>query len=428
MASQPNILDPSQLQSVIGWLEEQHRQDRQEIARLGSEVDRLAATLRDQAEQLLALRASVEEGRTVVERVPIVDEAIKQTREQVAGLITRFDEHAQRSTQTLLLRAADAERDRKVLGDLSQTVARLEHEDRQLAARLQVVADEGRRDRAVALELPKAIEQLQSRLHVVAHRADQIEEVAKRAESTAHQQRDELEAIRTEQARAAQWRQLTDLRWTRQVAEWQSAIDNWRQAAEEQGRPVQHLLQQVAQARDEVRATQGALADQARRLDDAIAATSRVDAAVAQQREAIGRMEAALDAQRRRFDEQASAQLRLDEAVGRVVEQRMASDRAREEQFRQIDELRTQLRATEQELSRARRELAEGQAALEGEAANLRALANEAIERLDAVARRLDARITELSRLLQAQRQRTVVDLEHQMRELDDLLNRSDPA
>src|SRR5581483_5768880 len=392
MPSQPNILDQSQLQSMIGWLEEQHRQDRQEITRLGSEVDRLAEMLREQGEQLLALRATVEDGRTVVERVPIVDEAIRQTREQVAELISRFEEHAQRSAQTLLLRAADAERDRKVLGDLSQTVARLEHEDRQLAARLQVVVDEGRRDRAVALELPKAIEELQSRLHIVAHRADQIEEVAKRAESTAHQHRDELEAIRTEQARAAQWRQLTDLRWTRQVAEWQSAIDNWRQTAEEQGRPVQHLLQQLAQARDEVRTTQSALADQTRRLDDAIAATGRLDATVAQQREAIGRIEAALDAQRRRFDEQASAQLRLDEAVGRVVEQRMASDRAREDQLR---------------------ELAEGQAALQDEAASLRSLANEASERLDAIARRLDARITELSRLLQAQRQRTVVDLEH---------------
>jgi chromosome segregation ATPase len=425
MASQPNVLDHSQLQSLVGWLEEQHRQDREELARLGTELDRLTTTLREQANELGNLRATVDHGQTTLERVPLVDESVRQAREHLADLLARFDEHTQKAAQTLLLRAADAERDRKVLNDLIHTVARLEHDDQTLAARVQVVADEGRRVGAAAAEVPKALESLESRISAFTHRAEQIEEASRRLDAAAQLQRQELEAIRTEQARAAQWRQLTDLRWTRQVSEWQTAIDNWRQAAEEHSRPVQHLIQQVGQARDEVRSAQGQIGEQARRLDDVAATATRLDNTLAQHREALARIEQVLDAQRRRFDEQASAQLRLDESVGRVTEQRAATERSIEEQTRQLDELRTALRLTDAELARTRQELVEGHTAIRGDSETIRGLANQALVRLDEAARSVEARFAELSHLLQSHRQRAVIELEQEMRELGDLAARS---
>lgn len=425
MASQPNVLDHSQLQSLVGWLEEQRRQDREEIARLGSELERLSTTIREQSAELSELRATVEQGQTTIERMPLVDDGVKQTREQLAELVSRFDEHTQKAAQTLLLRAADAERDRKVLNDLAQSVSRLERDEQALAARVQVVADEARRISAGAADLPKGIAALESRFAAFVNRADQIEEAARRLDAAAQLQRQEMEAIRTEQARSAQWRQLTDLRWTRQVSEWQTSIDNWRQAAEEHSRPVQHLIQQVGQARDEVRSAQGQLVEQVRRIDDLTAVSVRLDNTLAQHREAIARIEQVLDGQRRRFDEQASAQLRLDESIGRVSEQRAATERSIEDQARQLDELRTALRLTEAELGRTRQDLLDGHGALRHDADAIRGLASQALQRLDEAARLVEARFAELGDLLQAQRQRTVIELEQEMRELAELASRA---
>lgn len=425
MASQPNVLDHAQLQSLVGWLEEQHRQDRAEITRLGSELERFTALLREQSSQLADLRATVEQSQATVERVPLVDEGVRQMREQVAELLARFDEHTQRAAQTLLLRAADAERDRKVLNDLAQTVARLEHDGHALASRLQVVTDEARRAIGSIAEVPKNLDALAARQQTLVQRAEHFDELAKRIDQAAQQQRQEMDAIRTEQARAGQWRQLTDVRWTRQVAEWQGAIDNWRQAAEEHARPVQHLIQQVGQARDEVRAAQSELGEQSRRLDELAAGVARLDSALAQHREAIARIDQVLDGQRRRFDEQASAQLRLDEAIGRATDQRAAADRQIEDHARQIDELRTNLRMSDAELGRTREELAGNTAALERESESVRGLAGQALQRLDEAARAVEARFAELSHLLQAQRQRTVMELEQEMRELNELALRA---
>ena len=425
MASQPNVLDHAQLQSLVGWLEEQHRLDRAEITRLSTELDRLSGLIREQSSQLADLRATVESNQTTVERVPLVDDSVRQTREHLAELVARFDEHTQKAAQALLLRAADAERDRKVVNDLVQTVGRLEHEDHAIAARLQVVTDEARRAVASIADLPKMVDSIAARQQALTQRADHFDEVARRLETADQAQRQEMEAIRTEQARGAQWRQLTDVRWTRQVAEWQGAIDNWRQAAEEHARPVQHLIQQVGQARDEVRSAQGQIGEQARRLDDLAAGLTRLDSALSQHREAISRVDQVLDAQRRRFDEQASAQLRLDEAIGRATDQRAAADRLIDDHAHQIDELRTALRLTDGEAARTRQELVEATGVLQRDAEEIRVLANQALVRLEETGRGVEVRFAELSQLLQAQRQRAVIELEQEMRELGELSARA---
>src|SRR5262245_10774678 len=313
MATQPNTLDLAQLQGIVNWLEDQQRQDRDVIARLTQEVERLALLTKEQASQIIELRGALEEGRSSLARLPLVDEAIKHERDQVSQLTERFDSHTQQIAHALMLRSADAERDRKLVSELAQSVAQLEREDQALASRFKVLIDEQRRDRAQVESYPKSIEELQERISSVSHRAEQTDEAIKRVDNLGQAHSQEFEAIRTEQARASQWRQLSELRATRQVAEWQQLIDNWRQTLEEQQRPIQYLTAQLTQVREEIRATANQIGDQTRRQDDGSAAVTRLDSGLAQAREAIARLEQATDAQRRRFDEQASAQLRLDE-------------------------------------------------------------------------------------------------------------------
>ncbi|HEY3110298.1 MAG TPA: hypothetical protein VGL23_16175 [Chloroflexota bacterium] len=428
MATQPNTLDLAQLQGIVTWLEDQLRQDRDVIGRLTQEIERLALLTKEQATQLVDLRGALEESRAALARLPLVDEAIKQEREQVSQLTERFDSHSQQIAHALMLRSADAERDRRQVGELGQVVAQLERDDQALSARFKILTDEERRYRARLESLPKTIEELEERLGAVGHRAEQAEEAIKRVDNLGQAHAQELETIRGEQARAAQWRQLTDLRAARQVAEWQQMIDNWRQTVEDQQRPVQYLTTQLAQAREESRVVANQMAEQARRQDDVGAALARLDTGLSQAREAVARLEQATDAQRRRFDEQASAQLRLDEALGRAGEHRQELAGTVQSQSRQIDALDSALRALEGSLLRAREELQIGQADLRQQSEAMRVQLQQTAERIEAAALAFQGRVLDFERMSQEHRQRLASELEQQSRELGELAARLRPG
>jgi chromosome segregation ATPase len=428
MATQPNTLDLAQLQGIVTWLEDQQRQDREVIGRLTQEVERLAQLTKAQATQIVELRGALEEGRSALARLPLVDDAIKHEREQVGQLTDRFDSHTQQIAHALMLRSADAERDRKVVGELGQVVAQLEREDQALAARFKVLMDEERRDRAQLESLPKAIEELQERIVGVGHRVEQADEAIKRVENLGQAHSQELETIRTEQARTVQWRQLADLRATRQVAEWQQMIDNWRQTVEDQQRPVQYLTAQLTQVREEIRATVNQISDQARRQDDVSAALARLDTGLSQAREAVARLEQATDAQRRRFDEQASAQLRLDEALGRAGEHRQELAGIVQAQSRQIDAIDSALRGLEASLVRTREDLQIGQTDLRQQSDSIRVQLHQTAERIEAAAQGFQVRVIDFERMSQEHRQRLASELEQQSRELGELAARFRPG
>jgi chromosome segregation ATPase len=428
MASQPNTLDAAQLQGIVAWLEDQQKADREQIARLAAEVERLTLISKEQAVQVVELRSALDEGRTSLARLPLLDQALKQEREQVVELRDRFDGHTQQITQALLLRAADAERDRKLLGEQGQAIQQLEREQQTQTSRFRALADEVRRDRAQVESLPKSIDELVARVSQVAHRIEQTDDSVRRSTNLSQANHDELEGIRSEQAKAAQWRQLTELRWTRQVAEWQQMIENWRAAADEAAKPVQHLHTQVGQLRDELRTRTGDIADQVRRIEDAHAALGRLDSALAQTRESIARLEQGTDAQRRRFDEQASAQLRLDESIGRVVDARQATEGAVQAQARQIEVLQADLRAVEASVTRVRSDLTDGQQGLRADSEAIRTQVTQSIERIEAAARSLVERLLEAQRASQEHRQRLAIELEAQARELGELAARLRPA
>jgi hypothetical protein len=428
MATQPNTLDLAQLQGIVTWLEDQQRHDREVIGRLSQEVERLAQLTKEQATQIVELRGALDEGRSALARLPLVDDAIKHERDQVSQLTERFDAHSQQIAQALMLRSADAERDRKLVAELSQVVAQLEREDQALSARFKILVDEERRDRVQIEALPKAIDELQERISLVGHRTDQVEEAIKRADNLGQAHAQELETIRVEQSRATQWRQLSELRATRQVAEWQQMIDNWRQTVEDQQRPVQYLTAQLAQVREEIRTTANLVSDQARRQDDVTAVLARLDAGLAQAREALARLEQATDAQRRRFDEQASAQLRLDEAIGRAGEHRQELAGIMQGQGRQIDAIDSALRALEASLVRTREDLQIGQTDLRQQSDAIRHQLQQTAERIEAAAQAFQSRVFDFERISQEHRQRLASELEQQSRELGELAARFRPG
>jgi chromosome segregation ATPase len=427
MASQPDTLDYAQLRSVVAWLEEQRKADREETGRLAAEVERLTAGLREQAATVEHLRGELAAERAGGERVPLIDEAVRQLREQIGHLSGRVDDHAQQTATTLQVRAADAERDRRQLADVTQLASQLERDAQATAARMKAVAEELRRGGTQLADLPRQLGEADGRIGALSHRFAQIDEQVRRLDGLGSAMKQEMELVRTENAKVGHWQQLADLRWTRHLAEWQQTVDNWRQTAEEQAKPVQQLLVQLGQHREELRALQGVLGEQQRRVDEFGASLTRVESAAAQQREGLTRLEQVMEAQRRRFDEQASAQLRLDDALGRGSDQAHHLELSLEEQGRLVEEARGGLRALEAALAQLRDEvaarLASTRAELDGDVAKL----GEHVDALREGAHRAENGVREFARAAREHRQRLGIELERQANELGELLGR-DPG
>ncbi|HEY3080734.1 MAG TPA: hypothetical protein VGM69_12635 [Chloroflexota bacterium] len=421
MATQPHALDGGQLHTIVAWLEDQRRQDREELVRLAAELERLGQAGREQAVQVVELRAQVDDDRTALQRLPLLDEALRDARDQLGLAVDRNDQQSQQVTQTLLLRAADAERDRKQVGDLVGQIAKLEDTVQGLEARVRMVADEARREKGRIQELPTELHGVGQRVGALVQRIEQVEERFRRIENLVAARADETDGIRTELVKTTQWRQLADVRWSRQAAEWQQTLDDFRVAAEESVKPVHQLVAQVSQARDDVRNTQGMMTEHTRRLDEAASALGRLDATLAQQREATARVEQLLDGQRRRLDEQASAQLRLDEAIGRGADQTRTLERSIEEQARRIDESQAGLRAAGEGIARSRGDLVQVQTTLQRDIEALGAGLSGAVARLEELASTQTTRIDELTRLIRDHRQRLAIELEQQASELQEL-------
>ncbi len=428
MATPLNALDPSRIPALVAWLEEQQRLSRDEIAHLRAEIDRLSLHQQEQGTQIAENRTLSEGTRNSIGRIPVVDGSLRDVREQVADLLQRIDVLSQQISHLVALRSAEAEREQKQVSALSQVVSGLEREDQVAQARVRILAEEIRRDRSTTAEVPKTIEDLYSRITSVTSRAEQIEEFSRRTESLANAHHEELEVIRAESAKLHQWRQLVELRWTRQEAEWQQVVDNWRLIAEESARPVHHLSSQVGQARDEIRMALGAIGDHQRRLDETMSVMSRTESILSQHREMLARLEMTLDSQRRRFDEQASAQLRLDESLGRSAEHRHEFMQAIDAHTRLIDELRSSVRADAEDLDRLRDDIQQVVTSLRQDIDSGRSLASNEIQRVDSVDRIVETRLLELGRVTHEHRQRMATEIEQQARELSDLISRFRPT
>src|SRR5262245_40835794 len=192
MATQPHAPDAGQLHSIVAWLEDQRRIDREELARLAAEIERVAQSGREQATQVIELRGRVEEDHAALQRLPLLDEAMRDARDQLGVAVERAEQQSQQVTQTLLLRATDAERDRRQVGELVGQIARLEDALQGVEARIRTVADEARRDRGRVQELPTELHGVGQRLGALVSRVEQVEERFRRTENLVAARADEI--------------------------------------------------------------------------------------------------------------------------------------------------------------------------------------------------------------------------------------------
>ena len=350
------------------WLEEQRRRQREQTEGDTREIQRLAQHGRDLETRLAALEDEVAQQRSLVTRALAVETALRHTQESLANLQRQLAESREQVEHQALLRATEAERDRRALAELGQRVTDLQQAADASHGRVSALSEEARRDRAALAQLSVAVDGVAGRQASLTNRLQQLEEAGKRADShlASDQQRDEQ--VRADLARLDNWQRLADVRWNRQLSDWQEQAKAWKEQIEEQRKPVEQLSRQVSRVQEEAQVLVAQLTEHQKRLDEQALVLQRIEGLLGIARETCASLEQGIESQRRLADEQAAALSRLDERVQGESVQLEQMRRRMDAQDGRIEEAVGLVRAVDSQRQRAE----EGVAALQQQLARLR--------------------------------------------------------
>ena len=407
-----------QLTKLVAWLDEQREQDKELVARLSQHVERLSAEARESAAQLVDLHDRLRQSQTAMARLPTLDAALRQVREQVADLQRDLEEMGQRQSHNALLQQTEVSRLAKTLADLTQQAADLYRRDEAHLARVQIVAEELKHDRAAAAPLLQRIEYGEKQWAALAGRTQLIDEQIKREGGLVAGLVQADEELKVEQKKLWQWQQSAELRWARQLADWEQQMEQWQRLLDDQAKLVQELVKNSAQFNDVSEAVHRELAAHHGQLEEQLNEMRRLASAQEVAHEEANRLLQGIEAQRRRIDEQAGGLRQLDETFRQEAADWAALGRRLDNERSRIDELAIALRQQGQdqrddhgELAQLEQDIRTKHYELQDELARLaRGLAELRQSHRD--------RLAELVLLQERHHVRQIDELEQQVREL----------
>ncbi len=403
---QGDRVDQAPPERAAQWVEEQRRLERDQAGSSGRELERLAQHGRDLEARVGLLEAELAQQRSMPARLSAIEDALRQAHEAMASLQQQVAENREQTEHQTLLRTAEAERDRRALAELGQRLTELQRAGDGALGRIQALAEEAKRDRASVAQAAAGLDGLASRQLALGSRIQQVEEMAKRTDGqlAAAQQRDEQ--VRAELARLDNWQRLADVRWNRQVGEWQQQLQTWKAQVEEVGKPIQQLIRQAARLQSDLEALAAQLAEHQKRIDEQSVALQRLDGMLAIIRESGSRLEQGVEAQRRRADEQSASLFRLEERLQSEAGQVADLARRIDAQDARIEETRSLIRAVDTHRERIEGGVAATQRQLAEARADLAQQIAQAWERLGVDRQRVADRLERLTQALLQQNQR----------------------
>jgi chromosome segregation ATPase len=420
MQPETRSVDVNRALQLVAWLEEERRRDKDELQRLGQQVEQSLGRTREAFSRLEVAEAELRVVRAQTGRASNLEESVRQLRDAVAAAQDRQDSQERAATRSMQAQAIEVERDRRALIEIQAQVSELARENERLQSRTALVGEEVKRDAASLAPLQQGIDAVVKRLQVLDNRVDLSDEAQRHRDMRTVELTQQVERLSNEIVRVSEWQRLAEIRWTRQLAEWQQQIDSGRHQIEDGVAAVNVVAKSIPALKDEIAEIKQALADERERWLEKEKAIVQIAAQREIDRETVAQVERNM----------ASLQMRQDQTSGRTGEltanldrvedlQKAAEARARTERERVESILRTianlerrdeslesRLEAVIREVTVLRRDLT--QASEDG--------ARNAVE----ITRQLDLRLILLEQLQEEHKQRQITELEQQLREMQE--------
>lgn len=193
-------MDLTQLAQMVTWLDEEHRRDRAEIARLQQRIEAQSSDIVEQARRIQELEGRLAGTQAQLSRFNQVEQAIQNTKTELVGLVERaYEERVSGQRELERARMSDREMLSREIGEVRRELPRIGRVEE--AVQLRIAEDERLGELIMSMrnqigslakeieertrQIPFLVEQRTSDTKRIAQLQQETVELFKRAEATA---------------------------------------------------------------------------------------------------------------------------------------------------------------------------------------------------------------------------------------------------
>ena len=274
-------MDLTQLAQMVTWLDEEHRRDRAEIARLQQRIEAQSADIIEQARRIQELEGRLAGTQAQLTRFNQVEQSIANTKSELVGLVERaYEERVAGQRELERARMSDREMLSREVSEVRRELPRIARLEESIQVR--VVEDErlselimGVRNQIGGLakeieertrQIPFLVEQRTSDTKRIAQLQQETVELFKRTEATAgriplldelirktgqeiEKVPPQIDQLRDEQVKFMEKTRVMVVEREQVLTRWQEAIEEQKTLVQQSYERVQNFAQQIEVAR-----------------------------------------------------------------------------------------------------------------------------------------------------------------------------------
>lgn len=282
-------MDLDQLTQMVTWLDEEHRRDRAEIARLQQRIESQATEIVEQARRIQELEGQLASTQAQLVKFTQVDQALQQLKNEVALMLERREEQRlQDQREAERTRIADREAFSRSLGEIRKELPRINRIEEELALRkaedqrlgelllalrqqvnainkdidertrsLPFLAEQRTQDNKRIAQLQQEVIELFKRTEALAGKLPVLEANLQRLDRGLAAVQPVSGQLRQEVASFVEAQKLADVERERALARWREEFEEQRQLIAAQQKRLMEYSAQIEEARRTVAALQG---------------------------------------------------------------------------------------------------------------------------------------------------------------------------
>ena len=129
-------MDLTQLSQMVGWLDEEHRRDREELAKLGQRLQSMTVESQEQARRIQELEGRLASTQAQLTQFAQLQQALQQLKNEVVVMLDKQSEaRLQGERETERARLSDREALSRGLAEIRKEIPRLGRVEEELVSR-----------------------------------------------------------------------------------------------------------------------------------------------------------------------------------------------------------------------------------------------------------------------------------------------------
>ncbi len=270
-------MDTTQIAQMVTWLDEEHRRDRGEVAKLQQRIESQSVEILEQARRIQELEGRLASTQAQLVRFTQLDEQMQQLKNEVVLMLQKRDEQTEADTrerersratdrenmarglgevrkelnrfgrieEELSLRRSEDQRLSELVINLRQQVTTLSKEIDERTRSLPYIIEQRTQDNKRIVQLQQETVELFKRIEEHANKLPPVQERLQKVERVITSIQPIPQDLKREQQQFIEQMRLADAERTREIASWHDEIDVQRQTIDRHKESLQAFVEQL---------------------------------------------------------------------------------------------------------------------------------------------------------------------------------------